>query len=137
MVWGHTEISQRNLMLLCRVSCVPLPAIAGVLLRQIHHQLIAPDLSDDRRRGNRQAQRVSANHGGRPSLQGRRNAVAVDQGMIAAIRQPFHRAFHRQHRGVQNVESVNFFDTCNTKSHVGMVPELLCQGRTTGWSQAF
>ena len=51
MMWGHPKISERLFVLRRRVSGIALPAVAGVLLRQIHHECVARHLGDNRSGG--------------------------------------------------------------------------------------
>ena len=51
-------------MLFCGVSGVDIPAIAGVLLRQIHHDAVTRHLGDDRGHGDAQRAGVALDHAG-------------------------------------------------------------------------
>ena len=63
MRWGNTKILQRSKVFLCRIACVAVPAIAGMLLRQIHHDPVPGDLGNDGSGGDGQAARIAANDG--------------------------------------------------------------------------
>ena len=71
-------------MRLCRVTGVALPTVAGVLLRQIHHDPVARHLGDDRGRRDGQAQRIALDDRLRGDGQATRNQIAVDQHMVGA-----------------------------------------------------
>ena len=137
MVWGYTKILQRQLMLFCRVSGVAVPAVAGMLLRQIHHQPIAPDFRDDRSGRDREAAGIALDDAAGPALQCGRNPVAIDQNVIGRAGKPRDGAFHRQHRGMQDVDAVDLFDAGLPHRDIGGPPQLVGDDLAAGVGQAF
>lgn len=96
-------------MLFCRVSGVDLPAIAGVLLRQIHHDAVTRHLGYDRGGGDGKGSGVTLHNRLGPASQPGGNQIAVDQHMGRRSRKPCNGALHRQLAGPQDVERVDFF----------------------------
>ncbi len=95
-------------MQFCRVSGVLLPAIAGVLLRQIHHDPVARDFGDDGCGSDGQANCVALDDCRRAALQPGGDQIAVDQHMRGRVWQPCHRAFYGQMAGAQDVQLIYF-----------------------------
>ncbi len=102
-----------------RITGICLPAIAGELLRQIHHDAIAGDLGHDRRRRDRQRTGISLDHGKRGYSIAGRDHIAVDQQVVRSARQPVDRAQHGQVTGAQDVDFVDLFDAGMSHRHVG------------------
>ncbi len=108
MVWGHTEISECIEMFLRRVSGISVPAVTGVLLRQIHHQPVTPDLRHDRRGGDRGAARIALHDCLGADRETARNAVAVDQEMVGRLAEAGDGAAHGEVACLKDVEHVDF-----------------------------
>ncbi len=137
MMRGHTEISQGHAMLWRRITSVVMPAVARMLLRQIHHQSIAPDFGNDRSSGDRKAACITTDDTGCITRKTGRDAITVYQRVIRAVRQPRYGALHRQHRSVQNVKRVDFFDAGLRHRNFGAFPKDARNGQPAGMRQTF
>ena len=80
----------------CRVTRVFLPAIAGVLLRQIHHDAVTCHFGHNGRGRHRQTARIPFDQRGRRATERFRDHVAVDQRVTRRCFQPSHGTLHRQ-----------------------------------------
>ena len=124
-------------MQFCRVSGVLLPAIAGMLLRQIHHQPISCHFCNYRGGGNRQGSRVTLDDCGGASLQSDGYKIAVNQQMTGTHAQTGHRALHRQMRGAQNVQPVDLINRGMGNANLGASDDLVKQRLSPCRSQSF
>ena len=113
MVWGHPKILKRQQMLFCRIAGVTLPAVARMLLRQIHHEAIAPHLGHYRSRRNRNAARIAPDNRAPCAGQAWRQPVAVNKRKIGPAGQTAHRALHRQQRSLKDIDCVNLGHACH------------------------
>lgn len=126
-------------MLLRCIAEVMLPAIAGVDVCESRHSAVACDFGDDRRRGDRGAQRVATDDGLRRADQVRR-PVAVDQGEVGATAKPArqrHRgSLHGEQRRAKDVEIVDLGDAGGADANGGAAPKLGENGRAPRRAQA-
>jgi len=105
MMVGDAEPANRLAMLLRCVSDIGLPAVAGIARGKPAHDPIARDLSNDGRRGDREAERIAFDHRSHRTCERRSNG-AVDECCVRAHSQHRHGARHRQKSRAQNVEAV-------------------------------
>ena len=93
----------------CRVALVDRETVLGIAPIECPHLLVANGFGEDRRGRYRRLEGIALDD--RPYWQRKLGAaVAIDQNLAGRHREALHRPFHRQHRGVQDIEAV---DLCN------------------------
>ena len=109
---GRQAVAANGLdMLGRRVAHVAVPAVLRKLCRELAHLLVAPGFRQDRGCGDRSIGRVAMDHRqetlARVTVE-RIEAVPVDEQEIRRRREPQHGALHTRHRGLQDVDPVDF-----------------------------
>ena len=108
MMWSDTVAFESRFVFFCRISGVSLPPIAGVLLRQIHHQTVTPHFRHNWSRSNRKWFGIALNQGRGWGVQTARDHIAIDQNEFGWGFQTAKRSDHRNVRRAQDVMFVNF-----------------------------
>ena len=132
MVWGYAEIPKRPEMVFRRISGISLPAVAGVLLRQIHHQAITPDLRHNRGGSDRGTAGIAAHYGLGSDRKAARDAVSVDQEMVGRLSETGDGTAHGKMARLEDVQRVDLCDARLGDGYVGHGQDLLVERRAPG-----
>lgn len=118
-----------------RVTLVPANAIPWVDQLERAHLTVTAYLGQDR--GSRNSRHLAIAFDHRRRRYGQlRATVAIDQGQLGGNVQAFHRTLHGQHRGLQDVQAVDFLDLCTGDAETqGLFTDLVEQRLALGFGE--
>ena len=91
------------------VTLVPVKPVLGILSMKLSAPSVAMNLGQYRCRRDRRHQCIALDHGLSQDIEDRQT-IAIDQYLGRPQAQPIDRTLHGQHRGLQDIEAVDFLD---------------------------
>lgn len=127
MMLCHSKCFQPRDMGFCAVSGIGFPSISWKLLRKRNHHPVTRYFCHNRSSRDGQAAPVPFHQRCGRAGQSLRGFVAVNQCKFCRLCQPFNRAPHRQQRGLQDVDPVDFFHTDVKNRNIRLLHDLIKQ----------